>query len=149
MEFLFLDTSSARILLCGAKPIYKSLPNVRFWPIADIARSIRSARRRARPRLSWRDEVDQGPLYGSGRWSHALCKAAWAASSVTLAQKRSRTRVSLPSYLAVANARKSTGISLIDTNKDIRLRVTQIKRFSKDMLMCHTPCRLTSTHRRR
>src|SRR5262245_8118002 len=36
MEFLFLDTSSARILSRGAKPIYKSLPNVHFGSLADI-----------------------------------------------------------------------------------------------------------------
>src|SRR5262249_51556879 len=67
-------------------------------PIADIARSIRSPHRRARNsiELATREAarcrgtehpVDQGPLYGSSRWSHVLCNAA--ASSITLAQTRS------------------------------------------------------------
>src|SRR4051794_28738045 len=41
--------------------------------------------------------------------------------------KRSCTWVSLKSYLAVGSARKSTGISLIDTNKGLHPRVTPIK----------------------
>src|SRR5262245_52946787 len=64
-------------------------------------------------------------------------------------RKRGAAWVSLTSCLAAANARQSTEISLIDTNKDIRPKVTLIKRFSTDIAMCHTPCRLTSTHRRR
>src|SRR5262245_6478821 len=51
--------------------------------------------------------------------------------------------VSLTSYLAADNARKNTGISLIDMKKEVRPRATRIKRFSNDMVMCHTPCRLT------
>jgi hypothetical protein len=35
----------------------------------------------------------------------------------------------LDEYLPVDNARKSTAISLIDTNKDTRRRATPIKRF--------------------
>ena len=87
--------------------------------------------------FGWRTRGDQGPLYGSDRWSHALGKAAWAAF------------LRLTSYLAVANGRKTTGTLLIDTNKDIRPRATPIKRLSNDMAMSHTPCRLTNTHRRR
>jgi hypothetical protein len=44
-------------------------------------------------------------------------------------QRRSCRWVSLTSYSAVGNARKSTRISLIDTNKEALLRATPIKRF--------------------
>src|SRR5262245_14801645 len=48
---------------------------------------------------------------------------------VDTTQKRSCRWVSLTSYSVVGNARKITGISLIDTNKETRPRVTPIKRF--------------------
>ena len=54
----------------------------------------------------------------------------------------------LDELLGGGQHRKSTGISSIDTNKEIRPRVTPIKRFSNDMVLCHTPCRRTSTLRR-
>jgi hypothetical protein len=38
---------------------------------------------------------------------------------------------------------------LPDTNKEIHPRATPIVRFANDMVMCHTPCRLTSTLKRR
>ena len=50
---------------------------------------------------------------------------------------------------AVGNARKSTRISLIDTNKEIRPRATPIKRFLSGMVRCHTPFLPTSSLKRR
>src|SRR5215831_1538748 len=64
-------------------------------------------------------------------------------------QRRSCRWVSLTSYLPVGNARKSTAISLIDTNKDTRPKATPIKRFWSGTVKCHTPCSQTSTLRRR
>ena len=55
----------------------------------------------------------------------------------------------LDELLGGGQRRKSTAISLIDTNKGSRPRATPIKRFSSAIVMCHTPCRLTSTLRRR
>ena len=55
----------------------------------------------------------------------------------------------LDELLGGGQRQKSIGISLIDTNKEIRRRVIPIKRFSNGMVMCHTPCRLTSTRRQR
>ena len=59
--------------------------------------------------------------------------------STTTDAKEECRWVSLTSYLAVGNARKSTRISLIDTNKEIRPRATLIKRFLSGMVRCHTP----------
>jgi hypothetical protein len=55
----------------------------------------------------------------------------------------------LDELLGGGQRRKSTGISLIDMNKEVRPRATRIKRSSKDMVMFHTLCRLTSTLRQR
>src|SRR6476660_7721241 len=69
--------------------------------------------------------------------------------TTTDAQKEECTWVSLTSYSAVGNSRKSTRISLIDTSKEIHPKATPTKRYLNGMVRCHTPCRPTSLLKRR
>lgn len=49
---------------------------------------------------------------------------------------------------AAAKPRKTTGISSIDTSREIHPRATRIRRFLSGMVKCHTQCRVINTLKR-
>ena len=110
------------------------------------------------PLLSWRDGggragsryrtfSDQGPLYGSGRWSHAL---QGSLSCINQACAKEELSMGILDELLGGGQRQKEYRDFVDRYEQGKpLRATPVRRFSSAIVMCHTPCRLTSTLRRR